>query len=55
MPRISVGAGETVLLGRGEHRRNDHGAGVHRTAFEGVVVVLAVRGGAVAERGGRRR
>ena len=47
-----VAAGEPVLLGRGEHRRDDHGAGVHRAAFEGVVVVLAVRGGAVAQRRG---
>ena len=35
----------------GEHRRHQHRAGVHRAAFEGVVEVLAVRGGAVDEGG----
>ena len=43
-----VAARESVLLGRGEHGRDDHRAGVHRAALEGVVVILAVRGGAVA-------
>ncbi len=52
MPRAASRAREPVLLGRGEHGRDDHGAGVHRAAFERVVVVLAVRRGAVAQRGG---
>ncbi len=39
-----------MLLGSGENGRNDHGACMHRAAFEGIVVVLAVRGGAVAQR-----
>ena len=52
MPRARSRAGERVLLGRGEHGGNDHRAGVHRAALERVVVVLAVRGGAVAQRGG---
>ncbi len=47
-----VAARELVLLGRREHGRDDHDAGVHRSAFEGVVVILAVRGGAVAQRRG---
>ena len=43
---------ETVLLGRGEHSRDDHRAGVHRAALEGIVVVLAVRRRAIAQRRG---
>jgi hypothetical protein len=39
------------LLGGGQHRRYDDGAGVHRPALEGVVEVLAMRGGAVDEGG----
>ena len=39
------------MLGRGEHRRHDHRARVHRSAFEGVVVILAMGGRAVDERG----
>ena len=35
----------------GQDGRHDHGAGMNRAAFEGVVVVLAVRGGAVDQRG----
>ena len=50
-----VAAGEAVLLRGGEQRRDDHRAGVHRAALEGVVVILAMRGGAVAQRRGRRR
>ena len=46
-----VGALEPVLLGGGEHRRQDHGAGVHRGALEAVVEVLAMRRGAVDQRG----
>src|SRR5262252_3631881 len=38
-------------LARGEHRRNDHRARVHRPAFEGVVEILAVGRGAVDHRG----
>ena len=37
-------------LARGEHRRHDHRAAVHRAALEGVVEILAVRGGAVDHR-----
>jgi hypothetical protein len=50
---LDVGAAQAVRLGRGEHGRDDHGAGMHRTPLEGVVVVLAMRGRAVAQR--RRR
>ncbi len=32
-----------------QHRGHDHRAGMHRSALEGVVEVLAVRGGAVDE------
>ena len=53
MPRAQVAAGKPMLLGGGEQRRNDHRARVHGPALERVVVVLAVRGGAVAQcRGG---
>ena len=41
-------------LARGKHRRHDHRAGVHRPALEGVVEILAMRGGAVHQRGRRR-
>ena len=34
-----------------EHRRHDHRAGMDRPALEGVVEILAMRGGAVDERG----
>ena len=37
-------------LAGGEHRRHHHRARVHRAAFEGVVEILAVRGGAVQQR-----
>ena len=47
-----VAAGQRVLLGGGENGRDDHRARMHRAAFEGVVVVLAVRGRAVAQRRG---
>ena len=43
-----VAAGEAVLLGGGERRRDDHDAGVHRAALERVVVVFTVAAGAVA-------
>ncbi|HUJ96807.1 MAG TPA: hypothetical protein VLV85_01120 [Stellaceae bacterium] len=43
---------QRVLLGGGEHGRNHHRAGMHRAALEGVVVIFAMSGGAVAERGG---
>ena len=44
---------ETLLLGDGEHGRHDDGTGVHGSALEGVVEVLAVGRGAVDE--GRTR
>ena len=47
-----IASREDVLLRRGEHGRDDHRAGVDRAAFERVVVVLAVRGRAVAQRRG---
>ena len=42
-----------VPLAGGEHRRHDHGAGMHRAALERVVKILAMRRGAVDE--GRAR
>ena len=39
-----------MLLRRGKHGRDDHGPGVHRATLEGVVVIFAVRGSAVAQR-----
>jgi len=42
---------EPLAFARGEGSGNDHGACVNRTAFERVVEVLAVRGGAVDQRG----
>ena len=46
-----------VPLAGGEHRRHDHGAGMHRPALEGIVEILAMRRGAVDERraGGAQR
>ena len=43
-----------VALARREHRRHDHGAGMHRPALERVVEILAVRRRAVDERGAGR-
>ena len=40
-----------VPLGRGQHGRHDHRAGVHRPAFERVVEILAMGGRAVDQRG----
>src|SRR5262249_17464498 len=40
--RGSIGV---VALAGCEHRRHDDGAGMHRTAFEGIVEILAMRGG----------
>ena len=42
------------LAGR-QHRRDDHRAGMHRAALEGVVEILAVRRGAVDEGRARAR
>ena len=42
-------ARQAVALRRGEHGGHDHGAGVYRAAFVGVVEVFAVRGRAVDE------
>ena len=47
-------AAEPFALAGGQHGGHDDRAGMHRTALEGVVVVLAVRGGAVDERGAER-
>ncbi len=41
-------------LAGGEHRRHDHGAGMHRAALKSVVEILAMRGRAVDEGGARR-
>ena len=43
-----------ALAGR-QHRRHHHRPGMHRAAFEGVVEIFAMRGGAVDEGGARRR
>ena len=40
-----------VPLAGGQHRRHDHRAGMHRTALKGIVEILAMRRGAVDERG----
>ena len=48
-----VRALQLVSLRHRQHRGNDHRAGVHRPAFERVVEILAVRGGAVHERRAR--
>ena len=50
-PLHDVAAGEAALLGQGEQRRHDHGAGMDGPALEGVVEILAMRGRAVDERG----
>ncbi len=47
-------AGKRIALAGSEQRRHDHGAGMHRAAFEGIVEILAVRRRAVDEcRAGR--
>src|SRR5262249_42595574 len=46
----AASVGTVPLAGR-QHRRHYHRAGMHRTAFEGVVEVLPVRGRAVDEGG----
>src|SRR5262252_4819700 len=43
-----IAARETMLLRRGKHCRNDHGPCMHGAALEGIVVILTVRGSAVA-------
>ena len=45
---------ELLPLADGKQRRHDDRAGMDRAAFERVVEILAVDGGAVYERGGRR-
>ena len=42
---------ETLAFRHRQDRRHDHRTGVHRSAFEGVVEVFAVRRGAIHERG----
>ena len=54
MPSSADGAVRMVALAGREHRRHDDGAGVHRPALERVVEILAVRGGAVDQRGAGR-
>ena len=54
MPSSAGVAVELVALAGRQHRRHDHGAGMHRAALEGVVEILAVRRGAVDEGGARR-
>jgi hypothetical protein len=49
-----IGAREKLALGDREHGRNDDGARMNRAAFERIVVVLAMCGGAVGQRRGRR-
>ena len=44
-----IGAGQAMALGRRQHGGHDDRSGMHRTALEGVVEVLAVRRGAVDE------
>ena len=46
-----IRAGDAVALGDRQHGRHDDDAGMHRTAFEGVVEILAMRGKAVQQRG----
>src|SRR5262245_6002421 len=47
-------AAEAFAFARGEHRRHNHGAPMHRTSFERVVKILAVSGGSV-DKGGAKR
>jgi hypothetical protein len=46
--------GIVPLAGR-QHRRHDHGTGMHRPALKRVIKILAMRGGAVDEGCTRRR
>ncbi len=47
----NIVAGTAAALGGGEGGGNDNGAGMDRRAFEGIVVIFAVGGGAVDQRG----
>ncbi len=38
---------QTALLGNGKYGGNNDRAGMHRTPFEGIIVILAMRGGAI--------
>ncbi len=48
---VDLASDQTFSLGQREDCRHDHGARVHRPAFERVVEVFAMRRGAVHERG----
>ena len=54
IPSSAAAPSGLIALASGEHRRHDHRAGMHRTTLEGVVEILAMRGGAVDEGGARR-
>ena len=47
-------ATQALAFADGQNGRHDDGTGVHRSAFERVVVVLAVGRGAVDQRGAER-
>ena len=55
MPRSTSAPATLCRSRRRQHGRHDHRAGMHRPALERVVEILAMRGGAVDERGARRR
>ena len=54
MPSSADAPVRVVPLAGRQHRRHDHGAGMHRPALEGVVEILAVGRGAVDEGGAGR-
>jgi hypothetical protein len=54
-PRMTSAALQAMPLGCCEDCGHDYRARMDRTAFEGVVEILAVRGNAVAKRGPSRR
>ena len=54
IPLSAIPPVEAFLLRRGQHRWDDHRARVHRTAFKGVVEILAMRRRAVDESRARR-
>ena len=54
MPKSAAAPSALVALAGRQHRRHHHRAGMHRAALEGVVEILAMRGGAVDEGGAGR-
>ena len=48
-PKQHILSRPSLVLGGGQHRRDDDGAGMHRAALEGVIEILAMRRRAIDE------